>query len=160
MAAKKTGKTPASRPRPRRVDSHDEADEGIVTFDLSDPTSKVIDRALKGLTAKQKDRVMEALDAVGNEIGAKVGRWVEKRFVHNSNELLLVLTPILVKGGLWGELRGIWAFLDELGVRIDHKKIGKALDTQLGAHMAGHYREVVASTKETAEKPPEAQPAS
>ncbi len=149
-------KTAAGARRPRRSapgHDHDHGhDKEVVTFNLSPSTARAIDAALKGLNAKQKERVMEAVDAVGNDVGVKVGRWVEKNFVGNANELLLVLSPILVKGGLWGELRGIWAFLEELGVRIDHKRIVKAVSKELGEHLGSHYEDVLASTKDTGAK--------
>jgi hypothetical protein len=159
MTATRSKKTAAGRRRPRRPAPAHDHDKDLVTFNLSRSTANAIDAALKGLKARQKDRVMEAVDAVGNDVGVKVGRWVEKRFVGNANALLLVLSPILVKGGLWGELRGIWAFLEELGVRIDHKRIVKAVSKELGQHLASHYEEVLASTKDTGAKRKTAQPA-
>jgi hypothetical protein len=145
-AAKKTAKKKPAAPAAHTEHGHG---EDVVTFNLSPSTSKTIDAALKGLNAKQRERVMEAVDAVGDEIGVKVGRWVENNFVRNANELLAVLTPILVKDGLWNELRGIWAFLEELDVKVNHKQIGKTVEKELGAHIAGHYRDVVSGAKGT-----------
>jgi hypothetical protein len=147
-AAAKTAKKKTTAPAARTEQGHGH-DEDVVTFNLSPSTSKTIDAALKGLNAKQQDRVMEAVDAVGDEIGVKVGRWVENNFIRNANELLAVLTPILVKDGLWNELRGIWAFLEELDVKVNHKQIGKTVEKELGAHIAGHYRDVVSGVKGT-----------
>jgi hypothetical protein len=145
---KPVGKKATSRkPAPSPARSRKEDDEDTVTFNLSPSTARTINAALKGLTKKQQDRVLEAIDVVGDEIGTKVGRWIESNFVRNSNELLTALTPILVKDGLWSELRGIWVFLDDLSIKVDHKRIGKAVEKELGAHIAGHYRDVVAGVK-------------
>ena len=152
-AAKKTATKKAPAAPAAAKHGHD---EDVVTFNLSSSTSKMIDAALKGLNAKQQERVMEAVDAVGDEIGVKVGRWVENNFIRNANELLGVLTPILVKDGLWNELRGVWAFLEELDVKVDHKRIAKAVEKELGAHIAGHYRDVVGGVKGTVQTTKEA----
>jgi hypothetical protein len=149
MAASTSKKPAAKKPAPAKTRRQREDDDDVVAFNLSKPTSKAIDAAVKGLNKKQQDRVMEAIDAVGDEIGAKVGRWVENSFARNSNDLLQILSPILAKDGLWSELRAIWTFLEELGVKVDQKRMAKAVEKDLGAHIAGHYRDVVAGAKET-----------
>jgi hypothetical protein len=93
---KRTRPPAAARTRPRAGSTgseprrrHDHSDEDhAVEFRLSKRTAGAIDAALKGLTRAQQERVRGAIERVGEEAGAKVGRWVEQNVVGNANELL------------------------------------------------------------------------
>jgi hypothetical protein len=129
--------------RTRRPAATGEA-EGHVEFRLSKRTTVVIDAALHGLTKAQQERVLAAIDRVGEEAGIKVGRWVENNVIDNANELLAFLAPGLAGEGRWDDLRAISRFLARLDVPVDHQRLAAALEKEGKPGLADQYRQLAA----------------
>jgi hypothetical protein len=125
--------TRKSAPKPDHNHEH-------VEFRLSKKTASLIDAALKGLTTTQQERVLEAVDRVGEEAGETVGRWVEQNVVANANELLALMAPDLAGRGRWDDLRAIYTFLDHLDVTVDQGRLQKEVQKAKGTKVAAQFK--------------------
>ncbi len=128
-------------------DDHGHEEHEHVEFRLSKKTASVIDAALKGLTSAQQQRVLAAVDRVGEEAGETVGRWVEQNVVANVNELLSIVVPELAGRGRWDDIRAIVNFLHPLDVPVDHGRLQKEVQKTLGAKAAGEYKKEIRGKK-------------
>jgi hypothetical protein len=126
--AKKAGKAPA------------EDREHMMEFTFSAAAQKAIAAALKGLTTRQQERVLDAVDVVSSDVAAKVAKAIEKNVVANANELLGLLAPAFGKEGRWQDLRAILLFLEHLDVPVQQKRIAKAVERVGGADLVARYR--------------------
>ncbi len=108
-------------------------------FKLSKRTGDGIERALAGLNRSQQERVLAAIDRVGEEARDKGARWVERNVIGNTNELLAVLSPGLAADGRWSDLRAIWAFLSKLDVPVDHARLQGVVEKEVGRELAARY---------------------
>jgi hypothetical protein len=144
-AAKRTTAR-ASKTAPReRAHGHEHGhdDHEHVEFRLSKKTASLIDAALEGLTSAQQERVLAAVDRVGEEAGETVGRWVEENVVANVNELLAVVVPDLAANDRWDDIRAILRFLEPLDVPVDQTRLQKEVQKAQGAKVAGEYKKEI-----------------
>lgn len=142
MAAKRPGKTSTKTAKAPAEDR-----EHVMEFTFSPAAQKAIAAALKGMTSRQQERVLDAIDVVSGDVADKVAKAVERNVVANANELLGLLAPAFGRDGRWPELRAILLFLDHLDVPVHQGRLAKTIEKAGGADLATRYRE------ETARKP-------
>lgn len=147
-------RTPSQAGPPARRPRADTSDDAKITFRLSKATARAIDAALRGLSKPQQDRVLHAVDQVGQEMGAKVSRHLEKELSTGAGEFLAAFGPWMTRDEMWRELQAIWFFLHELGIEVDHDRVAAAVGQSEGAHIAKRYREQVKAFATEARVPP------
>lgn len=126
---------------PRRQGARIDTGRRDHDFRVSKRTAAAIDAALHGLTKAQQQRVLAAIDQVGQEASERAGRWVERNVIGNANQLLAFVTPRLARENRWADLRAIWFFLMRFDVPVDHRRVAATLEKEGGPELADRYRE-------------------